>query len=300
MAEILDGKLVSQKIAKKLTQEAKELGAPTLAIIQVGDKKESSAYIERKVSFGKQVGAEVRRITLPEEATQKEIIAEIRDLNLDFSVHGIIVQLPLPKHIDRFAVIEEIDPRKDVDGLHSRNAGLLYESAFGGTDPRTVPAGLIPATARGIITLLKHYKVALSGKKVVVIGRSLLVGKPVAMLLLKENATVTIAHSKTEDLEKLTKTADVVIVSVGKAKFFDKKYFSKNQVVVDVGTNAEKGKKELEENPKIKLVGDVDFVTVSKVVSKISPVPGGVGPMTVASLFENLFKAYKDQKSGRM
>lgn len=294
MAQILDGKKLSEKIADRLKREILKLSkAPVLAIIQVGDKKESSSYIERKKRFAEKIGAKVHHIILEEKITTEKLVEAVEVLNADKNINGVIVQLPLPKKIDRFKVIETILPLKDVDGLTSANAGLLYESAFGGNDPRNVSAQMIPATAKGIVTLLKSSKIPLTSKKVLVIGRSLLVGKPVALLLLKENATVTIAHSKTIDLPKLSKESDVVVVAVGKPKFFNKSFVKKGQVIVDVGTNSLTGPKILEEVSKSKLVGDVDFDQVSKIVSAISPVPGGVGPMTVASLFENLVLSYK-------
>jgi methylenetetrahydrofolate dehydrogenase (NADP+)/methenyltetrahydrofolate cyclohydrolase len=189
--------------------------------------------------------------------------------------------------------MEAIDPCKDVDGLTSRNAGLLYESAFGGADPKNVPKGIHPATAKGVIALLKENKIPMLGKRALVIGRSLLVGKPVAMLLLREQATVTIAHSKTKNLSEICLQNDIIIVAVGKANLLGKKAFKRGHVIVDVGTNALKGPKTLEEITKRKLVGDVNFKEAVKVVKAISPVPGGVGPMTVASLFENLLEATK-------
>ncbi|MDQ5950722.1 MAG: methylenetetrahydrofolate dehydrogenase / methenyltetrahydrofolate cyclohydrolase [Patescibacteria group bacterium] len=297
MVQILDGKKLSEKIADRLKREISKFPkAPTLAIIQVGEKRESSSYIDRKKKFAEKIGAKVHHIILEEKITTEKLAEAVEVLNSDKNIHGIIVQLPLPKKIDRFKVIETISPLKDVDGLTSANAGLLYESAFGGNDPKNVSARMIPATAKGIISLLKESKIPLAGKKALVVGRSLLVGKPVALLLLKENATVTIAHSKTVDLPKLSKENDVVVVAVGKPKFFNKSFVKKGQVIVDVGTNSLTGPKLLEEVSKTKLVGDVDFDQVSKVVSAISPVPGGVGPMTVASLFENLVVAFKSQK----
>lgn len=297
MSKILDGKKLSEKIADRLKREISTLPKPpTLAIIQVGEKKESSSYIERKKKFAEKIGAKVHHIILEEKITTEKLAEAVLVLNTDKNINGIIVQLPLPKKIDRFKVMETISPFKDVDGLTSANAGLLYESAFGGSDPKNVSARMIPATAKGILSLLKNSKIPLASKKVLVIGRSLLVGKPVALLLLKENATVTIAHSKTVDLPKLSKESDIVVVAVGKPGFFNKSFVKKGQTIVDVGTNSLSGPKLLEEVSKSKLVGDVDFDQVSRIVSAISPVPGGVGPMTVASLFENLVLACKIAK----
>ncbi len=296
MTKILDGKKLGKKIAAKLKKEISNLStSPMLAIIQVGDVAQSSAYIDRKKKFAAEIGAKVHHIILPLDIAEKDILDLIKELNERTDIHGIIVQLPIPKHLDRFAIMEAISPSKDVDGLTSRNAGLIYERAFGGADPKNVPAGLIPATAKGIISLLKENKIALSGKKVLVIGRSLLVGKPVAMLCLRENATVTIAHSKTKDLDKVCKENDIIIVAAGKAGLIGKKALTKKHIVIDVGTNTP-SKKTLEEIGAKKLVGDVNFKEAAKLVAAISPVPGGIGPMTVASLFENLVEAYKRGK----
>lgn len=293
--KILDGRLVSNVIAERLKKEVKKIKTPLeLAIIQIGSVAESNAYIARKRDFAQKIGVGFRHIELLNSVSENTVIEEIEKLNKDNSVSGIIVQMPMPKKLDRFRIMETISPKKDVDGLTLNNSGLIYESAFGGNDPRNVPKGLLPATARGIMALLKYYKIPLEGKKAIVVGRSLLVGKPTAMLLLKENATVTIAHSKTKNLSKLIKENDIVIVAVGKPKFLKKDSFKKGAVVIDVGTNAiQKDKKILEEGVKMKLVGDVDFEDVSKVVSFISPVPGGAGPLTVASIFENLIEASK-------
>lgn len=294
MSKILDGKALSLLIAEKLKKEVAKKGKLIkLAIIQIGSVPESSAYIAHKKIFADRIGVKIEHIEFKEIVSQAEIIKTIDSLNKNKDVYGIIVQMPIPKHLDRFAIMEAIDSKKDVDGLTSKNSGLLYESAFGGNDPKNIPKGLIPATAKGILTLLNYYKIPLEGKKAIVVGRSLLVGKPTAMLLLKANATVTLAHSKTKNLKKLISENDIVVVAVGKPKFLGKDSFKKGAVVIDVGTNSvsRDGKKILEEGVKMKLVGDVKFDEVSKIVKAISPVPGGVGPMTVASLFENLVEA---------
>ena len=296
-ATILDGKNLSQIIVKKLRKEISSfIKKPSLAIVQVGNLPQSNSYINRKKNFGAEIGATVHHIILPEIISQKKLIECVDELNKRKDIDGIIVQLPIPKHLDKHEVLEAIDPKKDVDGLHSINSALLYESASGGQDPKNIPKGLLPATAKGILTLLKHYKIPLVGKKALVIGKSLLVGKPVSMLLLKEDATITIAHSKTVDLDKLCRENEIIISAAGRAGLVGKKALKKGQVIVDVGTNAVAGPKTLEELPKMKLVGDVDFEAAKKIVSAISPVPGGVGPMTVASLFENLVQAYKAKK----
>lgn len=296
MLKILDGKKLSEKISEKLRKQIEGLkDKPVLAIVQIGDVAQSSSYIERKKIFADKIGAKVHHIILPIDVSEDKVLELIKELNNDAHIHGVIVQLPIPKHLDRYSIIEAIRPEKDVDGLTSRNAGLIYESAFGGADPKNIPQGLIPATAKGVIKLLKENKISLSGKKALVVGRSLLVGKPVAMLLLSENATVTVAHKKTKNLPELCKVNEIIVVAAGKANLLDKKCFNKNHVIVDVGTNALKGPKTLEEVPKRKLVGDVNFIEAKKIVKALSPVPGGVGPMTVASLFENLLEAYNSQ-----
>ncbi len=291
--KILDGKKLSEEIAKSLKKKISLLkGLPTLAIIQVADEKASNSYIARKKSFADKIGAKVHHIVLSKNISNQALIDLIKELNAREDIHGIIVQLPIPKQLNRYEIMESIDPLKDVDGLNSKNAGLLYESAFGGQDPRKVPQGLLPATAKGVLTLLKKNKIQLEGKRALVIGRSLLVGKPVAMLLIRENATVTIAHRKTKNLKELCKESDIIIAAAGKAGLIGKDSLKKGQVVVDVGTNAVKGPKTIEEVAKTKMVGDVNFEEAKKIVAAISPVPGGVGPMTVVSLFENLVEAY--------
>ena len=296
-AKILDGKKLSGEIAEKLKSQVSKLKIkPALAIIQVGDLPQSSSYIERKKNYGANIGATVHHIMLPEKVAEKKIIELITELNLRKDIHGIIVQLPIPKNLNTPKILEIIDPKKDVDGLHSHNAFLMYEGGIGGRNEKNIPKGLAPATAKGIITLLKANDIDLVGKKVLVIGRSLLVGKPTAMLMLGENATVTIAHNYTKDLNKVCKENDIIVVAVGKAGLIGKKALKKGHIVVDVGTNSVSGPKTLEEISKKKLVGDVVFNEASKIVAAISPVPGGVGPMTVTSLFENLLDAYAMQK----
>jgi methylenetetrahydrofolate dehydrogenase (NADP+)/methenyltetrahydrofolate cyclohydrolase len=279
---ILDGKKLSDEIAEILKKQIEQSEiVPTLAIIQVGEVEESNAYIRHKKNFGEKIGAKVLHLTLPLDIKEEELISKIQELNNTKDVHGIIVQLPIPEHLDKRKIIESVDPQKDVDGLHSINQSKIFQ---GDT------TGLTPATPRGIMTLLNHYGIELEEKKVLVVGRSLLVGRPVAMLLLKANATVTIAHSKSKDLSQLVREHDIVVVAVGKAGLITKNMVSEGQVIVDVGTNSVVGPKTLEEIETRKLVGDVVFEEVKDIVYAISPVPGGVGPMTVASLFENLVK----------
>jgi methylenetetrahydrofolate dehydrogenase (NADP+)/methenyltetrahydrofolate cyclohydrolase len=255
---------------------------PELAIIQVGDRPDSTAYINGKIAFGKQVGVITHHIHLPESATQDEILTEVKKCNENRSIKGIIVQLPLPEHIDRHQVINTIDSAKDIDGLTEVNVNLLNENN---------PKAVVPATARGVMELLKYYGVDLMGKKVTVVGRSALVGKPIAQLLSNSGAIVTVAHSKTVDLVKETISANIIIVAVGKLGLITREHVRPGQVIVDVGINTVQGEKLDEEVPRRKLVGDIDFDEVSKIIGPdgaISPVPGGVGPMTILSLFENL------------
>ena len=315
-AKILDGKALSEKIAEKLRSQILALRTkPKLVIIQVGDLPESNAYIGRKVKFGEKIGTIVNHKKFDNNISQESLITHISSLNTNFSVTGIIVQMPLPKHIDKDEIIDSIDPAKDVDGLTSRNLKLLWENKTtdyssseqrgprslstlssrpkGSRQARTINAGFIPATTKGIISLLDEYKIPIEGKHVVVVGRSFLVGKPTFLAFLNRDATVTICHRHTKNLAQITKSADILVVAAGKPNLIGKEHVSKNQVVIDVGINAI----ENEDGPRHKLVGDVNFVEVSKIVKSISPVPGGTGPMTVASLFENLLTAYTHQIS---
>lgn len=279
MAKILDGKIVRDIIARKLARGISRLkNKPQLAIIQVGNCHQSSAYIRQKKLFGQRIGVLVLHKQYPEKVAEKKLIAEILKLNKNKTVHGIIVQLPLPSRIDKERILEAIDPRKDIDGMTAKNLKSLWIGNG---------SGLIPATTKGILALLDYYKISVSGKKVVVVGRSLLVGKPTAMALSNQNATVTICHSRTKNLEDVTKDANILIVAAGKVNLITKKHISAGQVIIDVGINMLSDKK---------LTGDVDFENVKKIVGVITPVPGGVGPMTVASLFENLLLAYRAQK----
>jgi len=265
MSKILDGKKLSQELASGLAKKIKSLKTkPKLVIIQVGDIAESNIYIRRKVLFGEKVGAIVEHKLLKNDTSEKKLISIISKLNTEKSTHGIIVQLPLPEHLNPESVLDAISETKRVDG------GKHF----------------LPATTRGILTLLERHKIKVSGKKVVVVGRSNLVGKPTALALLNLDATVTVCHKKTKDLRAKTKQADILIVATGNPKLISKSHVSPNQVVIDVGINITRGKK---------LVGDVDFENVKGVVKAISPVPGGVGPMTVASLFENLLDGYSLQ-----
>lgn len=276
MAVILDGKALNEKIKIDLKKKIEGLiSKPKLVIVQVGDNQESEAYIERKKKFGADVGAEVIHQKYSVDISESSLIGDIEKINQDKSVNGIIVQLPLPKSLNKNKIINSINPQKDVDGQTPESLKSLIENE----------KGFLPATTRGIFSLLKEYKINLSGKKVVIVGRSTLVGKPTALKFLNENSTVTICHSQTEDLEKETKRADILVIAIGKPALITKDFVSPDQIVIDVGINVIEGK----------LKGDVDFEDIKDEVGFITPVPGGVGPMTVASLFENLFEACQSQ-----
>lgn len=283
MSLILDGKKLSGEIAERLKAEIKRKKLKlTLAIVQVGDVVASNVYIGNKKAYAERIGAIALHIRLPQNVTQKKLLSVVSKLNKDKKVNGIIVQMPIPAHLNKEEVMESIDPRKDVDGLHSVNAAKVFQDDT---------SGLTPATAKGALSLLKAYNVPIEGRRALVIGKSMLVGRPVAMLLLHEGATVTIAHSKTKDLPKVCRENDIIIVAVGRAGLITKECVKAGHVIVDVGINAVEGKTLPEEGVRQRIVGDVAFDEVSKTVDAISPVPGGVGPMTITSLFENLVKA---------
>ncbi|MBO4346828.1 MAG: bifunctional methylenetetrahydrofolate dehydrogenase/methenyltetrahydrofolate cyclohydrolase FolD [Lachnospiraceae bacterium] len=275
MAELIDGKLISSIIKdeckariEKLKSEGKEVA---LAVIQVGDDPASSVYVGNKKKACEYIGATSLSYHLEESATQEELLELIDKLNSDDKVNGILVQLPLPKTFDEDEVIRRINPDKDVDGFHPINVGRLSIGE----------KGFVSCTPAGIIELLKRSNVSIEGKECVVIGRSNIVGKPMAMLMLRENATVTVCHSRTKDLKEVTRRADILIVAIGKPKMIDASYVKEGAVVIDVGIHRP-------DPDSKKLCGDVDFESVEKIASKITPVPGGVGPMTIAMLMNNL------------
>jgi methylenetetrahydrofolate dehydrogenase (NADP+)/methenyltetrahydrofolate cyclohydrolase len=304
MLKILDGKIIRDEIVTKLKSEIESFKIkPILAILQIGDLEESNKYIKAKKTFAEKIGAEVRHIQFADTISQNEIIVEIQRLNQDETVQGIILQLPIPKNLNSLEIIETIDPRKDVDGL-------------------TLLTKFVPATARGVLTLLYYYQIDIAGKKVVVMGRSKLVGQPVAKILENRGAEVSVVHSQTESPKEITKLADILIVAIGKAQLVDDSYVSPGQIVIDIGINFKNfglleeinlvehnrqnhlpsqtqdsslNKEESSGKPTATLFGDVDFEKVKDIVSAITPVPGGIGPLTVASLFENLVEAYKNQ-----
>ena len=278
-AKIIDGKKTAQKIRSELKLEIQNLKIkPELRVILVGNNPASQIYVKNKEKYASEVGIKSETIRLPEDITEEKLLKQIKKLNKDKHINGILVQLPLPSHINEFSVINAIAPEKDVDGFTIYNKGLLSIGK---------PA-LTPCTPLGIIELLKQYKIKIASKNAVVIGRSNIVGKPMAQLLLNEDATVTICHSKTKNLAEITANADILISAVGKPKFIGKKYVKKGATVIDVAMN-----RDTKNN---RWVGDVDFDNVSKVAKFITPVPGGVGPMTIAMLLKNTVQAYKIQK----
>lgn len=272
MAKIIDGKEISKQVKDELKDKVSALKAEgkeiCLAVIQVGNDPASTVYVGNKKKACAYIGIGSKSFELSEETTQDELLKLIDDLNKDESVNGILVQLPLPSHIDENAVIDAISPKKDVDGFHPENVGAMMIGK----------KGFLPCTPAGVIELLKRSDIEMSGKRCVVIGRSNIVGKPMSILMLRENATVTIAHSKTKDLPSLCKEADILIVAVGKPKMIDASYVKEGACVIDVGIHRDENNK---------LCGDVDYDKVSPIAGAITPVPGGVGPMTIAMLMKN-------------
>ena len=281
MANIIDGKKISAELKQELKEKVaqyKEQGIEIcLAVIQVGNDKASSVYVGNKKKACEFVGIKSLSYELPEETTEEELLNLVQELNDRADVSGILVQLPLPKHIDENKVIKAIHPLKDVDGFHPESVGAL---SIGNK-------GFISCTPYGIVELLKRTGVEMDGKECVVVGRSNIVGKPMAILMLRENATVTVAHSHTKNLREICKRADILIVAIGKPKFIDDSYVKDGAVVIDVG---------IHRNEDNKLCGDVDFDKVEPVASAITPVPGGVGPMTIAMLMKNCVNAVDIQK----
>ncbi|MFH1170718.1 MAG: bifunctional 5,10-methylenetetrahydrofolate dehydrogenase/5,10-methenyltetrahydrofolate cyclohydrolase [Candidatus Vogelbacteria bacterium] len=287
MAKVLDGRVVQVEIEKKLTATCSRLAVkPHLVIIQVGQRPESTLYIARKKEFGERVGVSITHARYPQTITEAKLISEINNFNHNPAVHGIIVQIPLPKQLNTARILNAISAMKDVDGLSAVNLQLAWQNN---------PNGFRPATARGVLALLDYYRIPLRGRSVVIIGRSALVGKHLVLACLNAGATVTVCHRETKNLSAITKLADILIVSAGSPGLITKKYVGANQVVVDVGINVLSGQKLLEEIGKRKIVGDVAFAEVAPIVRAISPVPGGVGPLTIACLFENLMEAYHQQ-----
>lgn len=275
MANRIDGKRISQEIRDELkirVAELKKQGIEgCLAVIQVGEDPASSVYVKNKKRACEYIGIGSRSYELPQETTETELLNLIGKLNKEEEVSGILVQLPVPDHIDENKIIQAISPKKDVDGFHPQNVGALVSGL----------TGFVSCTPAGVIQLLKRSGISIEGKHCVVIGRSNIVGKPMALLMLREHATVTIAHSRTKDLREICKSADILIVAVGKPKMIDASYIKEGAVVIDVGIHRNAGQ----------LCGDVDFDSVFSHVSAITPVPGGVGPMTIAMLMNNCVQA---------
>ncbi|TYU48431.1 bifunctional methylenetetrahydrofolate dehydrogenase/methenyltetrahydrofolate cyclohydrolase FolD [Listeria monocytogenes] len=278
MGEIIDGKKLAKEIQEKVTREVTELvkegKKPGLAVVLVGDNQASRTYVRNKQKRTEEAGMKSVLIELPENVTEEKLLSVVEELNEDKTIHGILVQLPLPEHISEEKVIDTISYDKDVDGFHPVNVGNL----FIGKD------SFVPCTPAGIIELIKSTGTQIEGKRAVVIGRSNIVGKPVAQLLLNENATVTIAHSRTKDLPQVAKEADILVVATGLAKFVKKDYIKPGAIVIDVGMDRDENNK---------LCGDVDFDDVVEEAGFITPVPGGVGPMTITMLLANTLKAAK-------
>lgn len=279
MAKIIDGKAISAEIREEIAKEAaqfhKETGIlPGLAVIIVGENPASQVYVRNKKKACEQVGFYSKVYELPENTSQNELDSLIDELNADGQIHGILVQLPLPKHLDEDRVIHKISKEKDVDAFHPYNVGKI-----------TIGAPIfLPCTPAGIMELLHRSNIEIAGKECVVVGRSNIVGKPMAMLLLSENGTVTVCHSKTKDLREVCRRADILVVAIGKADFITGDMVKDGATVIDVGMNR---------NAEGKLTGDVDFASVSEKASHITPVPGGVGPMTITMLLKNTLTSAK-------
>lgn len=276
MAKIIDGKQISSVIKQEVKEHVMQLSndgtTVTLAVVQVGNDPASSVYVKNKKLACEQTGIRSLSFELEEETTQEKLLELVESLNNRDDVDGILVQLPLPKHMDEDAVICAIDPMKDVDGFHPQSVGKLCIGQ----------KGFLSCTPAGVIQLLKRSQIEIAGKECVIIGRSNIVGKPMALLMLRENATVTIAHSRTKNLKEICKKADILIVAIGKPRMIDSSYVKEGAVVIDVGIHKD------EHN---KLCGDVDFSSVEPICSAITPVPGGVGPMTIAMLMNNCLES---------
>ena len=282
MAIIIDGKAVSAKLRTELKEQVAELKSqkgitPGLAVILVGEDPASTVYVRNKHRACEEVGMYSAVYRLPESTTESELLALIDELNQATNIHGILVQLPLPKHISEERVVLAIDPSKDVDAFHPSNVGKIMLGNY----------RFLPCTPAGVMALLKHYDIEVAGKHCVVVGRSNIVGKPQALLLLEQNGTVTICHSKTKKLADITRQADILVAAVGRARFITADMVKEDAVVIDVGINR------LDDG---KLCGDVDFDAVKEKAMAITPVPGGVGPMTITMLLQNTLRAAESQQ----
>lgn len=283
MAKIIDGKAVSASVKQKVADECAKIFSergikPGLAVIIVGDDPASRVYVNNKKKACELVGFISREYALPAETTQEELLDLVNTLNNDNEINGILCQLPLPKHLDEKAVIEAISSQKDVDAFHAVNVGKIMIGDF----------DFLPCTPAGVMELLAYYSIDITGKECVVLGRSNIVGKPMSMLLLHKNGTVTVCHSRTKNLEEVCKRADILVAAVGIPKFVKANMVKEGAVIIDVGINRD-------ENGK--LCGDVDFAEVESMASYITPVPGGVGPMTIAMLMKNTLTAFKLQNN---
>ncbi|MCM1091170.1 MAG: bifunctional methylenetetrahydrofolate dehydrogenase/methenyltetrahydrofolate cyclohydrolase FolD [Butyrivibrio sp.] len=281
MAKLIDGKAISAQIKDECKEKVAKLRAEgievTLAVIQVGADPASTVYVGNKKKACEYIGIRSLAYELPEETTEGELLDIITELNGRGDVNGILVQLPLPKHINEEKVLDSIDPKKDVDGFHPQNVGALCIGK----------QGFVSCTPAGIIQLLKRSGIEIAGRECVVVGRSNIVGKPMALLLLRENGTVTVTHSRTRDLKEVTRRADILVVAIGKPKMITADYVKEGAVVIDVG---------IHRNENNKLCGDVDFESVEPLCSAITPVPGGVGPMTIAMLMNNCVESVAIQR----
>ncbi len=278
---IIDGKKISTEIKDELKDQVAKLKAEgievTLAVVKVGEDPASAVYVRNKEKACEYIGINSKKIEVPEETTEEELLKLVDDLNTDPAINGILVQLPLPKHIDENKILLAIDPIKDVDGFHPVNVGkmVIGEESF------------LPCTPAGIIEMIKRSGLDIEGKECVIIGRSNIVGKPMAILMLRENATVTVTHSRTKDLPEVCKRADIIVAALGKAKFVTKDFVKEGAIIIDVGMDRDEDGK---------LCGDVDFDEVKDIASAITPVPGGVGPMTVTMLLVNCLRSVELNK----
>jgi len=293
MTKIINGREIAQNLRESLKKEINELKdkyklVPGLAVVQIGNVAASSVYVKAKTKSAHEVGIEIIDHHLDESITQIQLLELINKLNSQGNVNGILVQLPLPKHIDEQVILDSIDPNKDADGFHPLNVGKLSVASHNDENL------LIPCTPYGCLLMLKSLGIDLVGKNAVVIGRSNIVGKPMAQLLIKESCTVTIAHSKTKDLPKLCKEADILVAAIGKPEIVKGEWIKDGAIIIDVGINRIEIQKDGE--VKNKLVGDVNYIQAEKVASAITPVPGGVGPMTIACLLRNTTIAFKNSR----
>jgi methylenetetrahydrofolate dehydrogenase (NADP+)/methenyltetrahydrofolate cyclohydrolase len=287
MAKLIDGRAIAEKVYVDVRREIAELKAkgisPGLAVVLVGDNAASRAYVRSKDKMCRELGLHSLKLELPASTTQTELLSRVDELNQDSSIHGILVQSPPPEHIDEPAIVRALDPRKDVDGFHPENVAKLVIDD---------PTGFVPCTPLGVQCLLLESKIEINGAHVVVLGRSMIVGKPLALLLMQKNkngnATVTMVHSRSRDLAQITRSADIVVAAIGRAEFVKADHVREGAVVIDVGINRVE---DTTSDRGYRLVGDVAFDEVSRKASAITPVPGGVGPMTIAMLMANTVKA---------